>query len=248
MRAFIPLVFFQLIVGSTIEPGIDELDRLLEQMEGADPFLTTFDEEMYKVDETSEESSLSASPVSPALKRARIIGDPQNMRTIVIEELLKDIQTDGEVMQGRMFSEIPQDSWLSLKEINRMKYDVARPLVQPVILHDLLAAYKEPVSIDDPEMIAYLRANLSGQSAQLYTPDILRQIAPVWMKWCITPLAVYNAGKANLTDSAEPPCFLNEIEIGGVTKRAVVLNKKNQRLYLQQALESEREYLRSLIR
>ena len=245
MRVFIPVGLIGLALGSTVEPEIDELDRLLVKMEN-DPFLGMFDQVGDVIDETSEESSLSSGPVTPASKRPRTNGVSKNMRTIVIEELLKDIQVHDEEIQGRMFTELPEDMWLSIEEISRMRYDVARPLVQPILVHNLLSAYPQPVSIEDPAFMAYMRENLSGRLVELYTPEILKRIVPIWMSMCINPLTVYNAWKANLRASAEPPCFLKEIVRLGVKKHAFVLSKKNQRLYLEQTLRSEREYLRSL--
>ena len=182
------------------------------------------------------DSSISdlSSPGSPSFQAVTMLG-----RAAVIQAMRDDFHMQPDQIALRIWSGLPVEDWVDIKDIESIRYEIALPLVQPVEFHQLVLGFKGGLrSPANPVFMHYLRSNLPSYSPLRRDPARLERAILIWVPYCIAPLEVWNdfALIYPRESMSPPPCFEKTIVRNGKTMVAFVIGKEMIDEYLKYEL------------
>ena len=239
--------------------AIEEIDRLLEELGAVDDDLSLINTDLTSNEDFSPSSSSVNSRKSPVMidfdevtredgalgKRARIDMGLKSVRTIVLEEMIKNVLISEEDIIPRIWAELPVDQWVDLKEIREMRFQTAKPLVQTEGFHNMLKSFSGIRSLFNPMFLDHMRTTMGPKYSKLVESPEFRRSVSVWNIYCLAPLEIFEHWKDRLpsVNLQRMPCERRESIVKGKKQAAVVITRPGVVDYLRDELTRELAYL-----
>jgi hypothetical protein len=121
---------------------------------------------------------------------------PQTLRGLVLDKLIHRRSASTITWVDEFELTIPG---ITLKEIDTIRSKIFQWTNVPMQFHAILAARVSPIDLEDTKLLSELKAALP-----VGHPEPVAELARVWIKYCVDPLSIWNAGTAN---RGKAPCY-----------------------------------------